>query len=817
MSPKATLFTFEGYSYSAKTRVAAFRYRIDFRSNKPLRFTERIHFPAGAQKLSKAQRDTIFNPLLLALGLSYYKLYLPKRIAIEAFSLNKAQAEFWNTLYRKGLGELLYVNKLAFERVAKFPFAKSAAAHPVAFEPKDRSLLGIGGGKDSIVAAELLKEDGRSFTGFIVETQRKDEIARNVAKLAAPKTLVLKRELDRKIFAEHPGSFNGHIPISAIFAFLGTATAALYGYKEIIVANEHSSNFGNLRYKGEEINHQWSKSVEFEELAQSYIQRFVSPDLLYVSLLRQFYELRIAALFSTRKKYFKYFSSCNRNFKVNKERQECLWCGECPKCAFTFLLLSAFLPKKDVVSIFDKNLLADEALLPLFADVLGFGKVKPFDCVGTFDEAQAALCLAARNFSKDVVAKKFLPKVKKPAVLLAESMRVQSAPTLPAPYKLLGIDSVGIVGYGVEGAATEKYLKARYPKIKTGVLDQARDKNYLKHLSEFDLLIKSPGVTKQLLEGSAYTTASNLFFAENKNLTIGVTGTKGKSTVASLVAAMLKEGGMKVELLGNIGSPMLLSLLKKQPSDKIFVLELSSYMLDDIQYSPDLALLLNKFPDHLTYHGSKEAYFEAKERIFAFQPDDSLAFRPPHKDGLKFNLADTNLIGAHNQGNVLAAARVARTLGVSDADMRRALKRFQPLPHRLSFVGEFRGIRFFDDAISTTPESTIAALKALRAVDTIFLGGTDRGYDFKELEKTLRRMKVRNVVLFPDSGKRILKSRKALNVLSTRSMAKAVAFAYKHTAPGKICLLSTASPSYSLWKNFIEKGEEFSSEVKGQA
>jgi UDP-N-acetylmuramoylalanine--D-glutamate ligase len=129
-------------------------------------------------------------------------------------------------------------------------------------------------------------------------------------------------------------------------------------------------------------------------------------------------------------------------------------------------------------------------------------------------------------------------------------------------------------------------------------------------------------------------------------------------------------------------------------------------------------------------------------------------------------------------------------------------------------VGRYKKIDFYDDAISTTPESTIMALKALKKVDTIFLGGEDRGYEFDELEKMLRKMKVRNIVLFPDTGLRMLKSRKGFTVLETRKMEDAVRFAYRVTAPGKICLLSTASPSYSLWTNFEEKGDSFQKWVR---
>jgi UDP-N-acetylmuramoylalanine--D-glutamate ligase len=164
--------------------------------------------------------------------------------------------------------------------------------------------------------------------------------------------------------------------------------------------------------------------------------------------------------------------------------------------------------------------------------------------------------------------------------------------------------------------------------------------------------------------------------------------------------------------------------------------------------------------------------------------------------------------------NVQAAILVARELGISDTVIKQALRTFKPLSHRLEFVGTYKGIEFYDDAISTTPESTIAALQTITNVDTIFLGGEDRGYDFKNLEKVLRKSKIRNIVLFPDTGKRILSSTKGFNSIYTKSMKEAVEFAFTHTKPGKSCLLSTASPSYSVWKNFEEKGDIFKKLVK---
>jgi UDP-N-acetylmuramoylalanine--D-glutamate ligase len=172
------------------------------------------------------------------------------------------------------------------------------------------------------------------------------------------------------------------------------------------------------------------------------------------------------------------------------------------------------------------------------------------------------------------------------------------------------------------------------------------------------------------------------------------------------------------------------------------------------------------------------------------------------------------LRGSHNEDNLRAALSVVKLFNISDKSIKKTIEKFRPLPHRLEDIGKFKNIFFCDDAISTTPESTMMALQTVKNVGTIFLGGEDRGYKFTQLEKELRASGVKNIVLFPDSGLKMLKSKNGFRVLETSSMHEAVKFAYKYTPASMTCLLSTASPSYSLWKNFEEKGDEFKYWVK---
>ncbi|MFA6918579.1 MAG: UDP-N-acetylmuramoyl-L-alanine--D-glutamate ligase [Patescibacteria group bacterium] len=824
---KPKSFEFVSYQFKPAQRRVYFNYQINFFSGKPLLFTETIILPKTPQSVPQPLLKNLLSSLHLILGLSYYKLYCPKKV-IHPYKLTSEQAEFFGIVYKKGLGEFYYRNHLDPNNSPVFASDNKAQAQAIKYPRQKRALVGIGGGKDSIVVAELMKRAGQKFSSFVMETEKGSPIIDKTIKALGTDKLAIIRKLDPKIFQTFPEAYNGHVPFSAIVAFMGLLGAVLYDYGEVVVGNEYSSNFGNIKYKGLEINHQWSKSLEFEQLFQNYCRKFITPDIQYYSLLRPYYEIRIAQMFAQHKKYHHLFSSCNLNFKANKERQKTLWCGECPKCAFVFALLSAYLPKDKVIKIFGKNLYADELLLPLYQDLIGEGKMKPFECVGTFEEIKLAMRLASPKFKSDYVIKNLNTKIVQSGKL-EELLKFQDVKNMPVSQRLLGLKNILIMGYENEGKITKQYLAKKYPWLNIGIADQKQGKDYLEKQKDYDFAIRTPGLTKEKLT-IPYTTATNIFLSQISNFTIGVTGTKGKSTTASLIYHILKTAGKKVRLLGNIGNPMLEVLMKPINPKEIFVLELSSYQLDDIEYSPNIAVVLNLYADHMTYHGGVEKYHDAKRNIIKYQsPSDYFIYNSKFA-GLKLwakeSIAqifaynngranyETVLLGKHNQDNILAAVKAVKILGISDVIIKKAIKTFRPLSHRLEFVGEYNEIKFYDDAISTTPESTIMAIKSLPRVGTIFLGGEDRGYDFKELEGIIIKSGIKNVVLFPDSGQRIFKQKNKLNILSTDSMAEAVKFAYVSTKAGEICLLSTASPSYSLWKNFEEKGNQFQAIIK---
>ncbi|MFA5799589.1 MAG: UDP-N-acetylmuramoyl-L-alanine--D-glutamate ligase [Candidatus Peribacteraceae bacterium] len=354
--------------------------------------------------------------------------------------------------------------------------------------------------------------------------------------------------------------------------------------------------------------------------------------------------------------------------------------------------------------------------------------------------------------------------------------------------------SVCILGYGLEGKAIAEALEKYAPGCRITVADKNYElritnyesrlgTNYLDDLDRFDVIIKSPGIPPDALLTTHYkllTSPTQIFLdsvADTGSMVIGVTGSKGKSTTASLIHAILKKAGKDTYLIGNIGTPTI-SFIERSKPNTIFVQEMSSYQLMDLNKSPQIAVLTAFFPEHLDYHGSVEAYLEAKKHIARFQkPDDRVFFNGESEEcrsiadeskGRKIpftaknapvRIDQTKLLGRHNLSNIASAFKVASFLRVPNQIAIEAICEFQGLPHRLESIGIHDGIEWVDDSISTNPQSAIEALNALGdRVTTIILGGQDRGFDFTPLAKRIAGSKVQTVILLPDSGTTIRKA-----------------------------------------------------------
>ncbi|MFA6171392.1 MAG: hypothetical protein WCW77_02725 [Patescibacteria group bacterium] len=417
-------FAFEKFELDKFRNEIRFFYRLGEKTN----FVETLKLKnkAAWDKINKAALNEALFGLHLAMGVSYWKAYCPKKIIIKSGALSKAQADYWNKLYTIGLGEFYYKNKIDFRKLVKFPFADKKTL-PVKIGIKNSFLVPVGGGKDSIVSAELLNSGHFNFSLFSLGDSK---IQKEVSRIIGKKRILFERTLDKKLLGLK-GAYNGHIPISSIYSFSALLAGILYGYKYIIFSNEQSANFGNVKYLGKNINHQYSKSFEAEKDFNNYVQKFITPDITTFSLLRPFSELKISEIFSRHKKYFPYFSSCNNNFKI-KGKSKKRWCGKCPKCAFVFSQLSAFLSKKELLGIFEKNLYDDRKLLGLYLELLGKKDIKPFDCVGTPEEVTAGMELALKkgelnnSFILKQYSNKITPGIKNKRGLINAALKIHA-------------------------------------------------------------------------------------------------------------------------------------------------------------------------------------------------------------------------------------------------------------------------------------------------------------------------------------------------------------------------------------------------------
>jgi hypothetical protein len=275
----------------------------------------------------------------------------------------------------------------------------------------ERTLVPIGGGKDSLVAVEAIKSIGGEATAVWVGNSA---LIASCAERTGLPTLNIQRELAPALYElNRLGAWNGHIPVTAVNSVILAVAAILYGYDSIAFANERSASAATLEYEGQQVNHQWSKSLAFERLLGDWLHTHVAADLDYCSLLRPYSELAITRAFAKLTPYFDVFSSCNRNFKLLGPKPVDRWCGQCPKCHFVFLALAPFLPKPRLLSIFGRNLLDDETQAAGFDALLEYQDHKPFECVGEGAEARAAMyALSERpEWQEDALVARFRSEI----------------------------------------------------------------------------------------------------------------------------------------------------------------------------------------------------------------------------------------------------------------------------------------------------------------------------------------------------------------------------------------------------------------------
>lgn len=440
-----------------------------------------------------------------------------------------------------------------------------------------------------------------------------------------------------------------------------------------------------------------------------------------------------------------------------------------------------------------------------------------------------------------------------------------------------------ILGFGREGVSTYQFIRKHFPTMDIVAADQSEalktedfknDKHlrfvtgadYAQNLNDYDLIFKTPGVNlndiNYFIHPNRVTSQTELFMQGFGRQVIGVTGTKGKSTTSSLIYHLLSNSRGNTFLAGNIGIPFF-NIIDDLNEDSVIVAELSAHQLEYTETSPHIAILLNMYQEHLDHFQSLSNYQLAKMNITKFQNerdiliynaddehipnlikshnyqrefykfsaqrqidtgcycDDDTIIRVHNGEVLgEYDLSHhDNLPGRHNYNNIMAAILAVKQYGLSDEDIIKHLASFNGLEHRIEFVGNFHGIKFYNDSISTIPEAAIAAVKALKKVDTLILGGFDRGISYEILINFLHENPVTNLVFIGPAGLRIQQEWAAKyplpeSTLVENDFTKIVEHCFKVTAPGKICLLSPAASSYDQFKNFEFRGRRFKDEIR---
>ncbi len=400
------------YSFNDGDLSCHFKFRLTSRSSQDTVFTPKLIFHNLESdiftKLNKSLLQSwVFNIGLVEL-LSYWKAACPPKVTVKAGFLSSQQLVFWQELLKNGLSEFFYLNQINGwqENFVQFkiehspvPVAPDLSAH------LERYLLPMGGGKDSLVSFELLKRflpssddqalDKKSLNNEITlfMLSPTSSTQKLLQKIESSSKLYVTRVLDPQLAQLNSlGYLNGHTPFSALLAFVSCFAAWIFDHKYVVLSNEQSANEGNIEWLGHQINHQYSKSYEFELLFRDYIDANLSKTIEYFSLLRPWYELKIAQEFSRLPQYFTLFLSCN------KGKSSGVWCGNCPKCLFVFSMLSAFLPPATLVKIFGQNLFENETLRSILDELTGVSPCKSFECVGLREETQAALYLTQSQY-----------------------------------------------------------------------------------------------------------------------------------------------------------------------------------------------------------------------------------------------------------------------------------------------------------------------------------------------------------------------------------------------------------------------------------
>lgn len=384
---------YQDYNYHLVDRELKIQFQ--FLLEPQITFAPKLSIPLSQIPEQQAIENFVFHLGLIEL-ISYWKAACPPEIVINPGNLSPEQIQWWQDLFKYGLGEFYYQNNIDFtakdfltikcSNQETIPQASISTEHA-------GNLIMVGGGKDSTVTLEILKQSQRRRGTFVLNPIRASLDSIKIAGYEPP--IVVKRTIDSQLIAlNKAGYLNGHTPFSAYLAFLGTFIAALYGYENIIASNESSAEEQNTIFHQLKVNHQYSKSFRFEKLFRQYCAKYLTPKVSYFSFLRPLLDLQISSIFSRLNSQHLSFRSCN----VNQRKDS--WCKQCPKCAFVYLSLFPFLSYEQTLAIFGEDLYYKFELEEDLKALAGIGDHKPFECVGTIEESRLALAMSWKKYAK---------------------------------------------------------------------------------------------------------------------------------------------------------------------------------------------------------------------------------------------------------------------------------------------------------------------------------------------------------------------------------------------------------------------------------
>jgi len=403
---KYPTFVYKEYAYELQRRDLhiSFDFELGDIKFRPKVVVKNVS-AADLKRVGKSATENLIFHLGLAEMPSYWKATVSPKIIIEAGYLDNQQIRWWHDLFMNGMGQYFYENKIDFTKskfltIASYPNSSDRINHGTLYakELKSKTLVPIGGGKDAVITLELLKKAKQELRGFVLNPKREQIDILKIARQRNP--VEVKRIIDPKLLELNRKRYlNGHTPFSSYLAFITVLCGVLLDYKYIALSNERSSNEGNIEYLSKVINHQYSKSFDFEKKFRAYSKRYLAKNIEYFSFLRPLYELQIANLFTQYPKYFATFLSCNEAHKTHSgtSKPTGKWCCICSKCLFVFTTLYPFVERETLVKIFGSNLFENKSLIPIMEELVGERRFKPFECVGTTEESLVAFYLSLQK------------------------------------------------------------------------------------------------------------------------------------------------------------------------------------------------------------------------------------------------------------------------------------------------------------------------------------------------------------------------------------------------------------------------------------